>query len=138
MIDTAIAAKVPTNQSLVENEVKHAIRKEVSDKLEENFPFLPSQDMDVDESAGQNNSAPRVNPTFSSAVRNVISEQEEIRKRKLQVVITNVRENVNPDDDHKDAVEIFTMMGVNVPIVEAIRVGKKKNERPRVIRVTLQ
>ena len=29
-------------------------------------------------------------------------------------------------------------MGVNVPIVEAIRVGKKKNERPRVIRVTLQ
>ena len=138
MIDAAIAAKVPTDQSLVVNEVKLAIRKEVNDKLEENFPFLPTQDMDVDESAIQNNSAPRVNPTFSSAVRNVISEQEEIRKRKLQVVITNVRENVNPDDDHKDAVEIFTMMGVNVPIVEAIRVGKKKNERPRVIRVTLQ
>ena len=67
-----------------------------------------------------------------------MAENEEIRRRKLQIVITNVPENQNPDDDLKDAKEVFTLMGVNVPIVEAIRVGKKKTERPRVIRVTLQ
>lgn len=149
-IDERIAVKVPVNEavaplptSILENEqIKLAIRKEVKTIVEEiqneHFPYLPSTNMEVDESTNNSNPAPKVNPTFSSAVMNVMAENEEIRRRKLQIVITNVPENQNPDDDLKDAKEVFTLMGVNVPIVEAIRVGKKKTERPRVIRVTLQ
>ena len=96
--------------------------------------------MEVDDENARNATAPKVNPTFSNAVMNVMIEKEEIRKRKLQVVITNVKESLNQEniDMKPEAEEVFTLMGVNVNIVEAIRVGKKKPERPRVIRVTLE
>ena len=37
----------------------------------------------------------------------------------------------------RDVDEIFTLMGVPVQTTEVLRVGKKKPERPRVVRVTL-
>ena len=138
----------------IEEKVKENIRgsediqKTIDDKVKENVekfqvelsPFLPSSNMEVDDENARNATAPKVNPTFSNAVMNVMIEKEEIRKRKLQVVITNVKESLNQEniDMKPEAEEVFTLMGVNVNIVEAIRVGKKKPERPRVIRVTLE
>ena len=148
LIDERLAVSAPDNDNpvpmpagLANEQLKQVITKEVKEKVEqfrnEHFPYIPSHEMEVDE-ASNANTAPKVNPTFSSAVLNVMTEREEIRKRKNQVVITNLRENQNPDDDVKETNEIFTLMGVNVPLVEAIRVGRKKPSRPRVIRVTLQ
>ena len=129
---------IPTNspKSIMESdEAKKLFSEKVKEKVDEHFPYLkPTDDMDVDDSSA----APNVNPSFSSAVLNVMTEQQEIMKRKLQVVVCHLRENENPEDDKKEVEELFTLMGVQVNFLEAVRVGKKKPERPRVIRVTLE
>ena len=113
------------------DEAKKLFSEKVKEKVDEHFPYLkPTDDMDVDDSSA----APNVNPSFSSAVLNVMTEQQEIMKRKLQVVVCHLRENENPEDDKKEVEELFTLMGVQVNFLEAVRVGKKKPERPRVFR----
>ena len=125
-----------TTAYIESEEGQRVLKQQIQEKVDEHFPYLATPSMEVDQD--DSNPGPKVNPTFSSAVLNVMSEQNEIQKRKLQIVITNVRETENPEEDKKDAEQIFTLMGVPVNFVEAIRVGQRKAERPRVIRVTLQ
>ena len=101
-------------------------------------PYLPAPDMDMDVAIGTT-SKPQVSRVFTSAVNNVITERDLIERRKLQVVITQLEENTNTGDDLKDAKEIFTIMQCNnISIVECLRVGKRKAERPRPLRITLE
>ena len=143
LIDERINVKVQnpsphtsTAAYMESEEGQRVVKQKIQEKVDEYFPYLATPSMEVDQE--DNNATPKVNPTFSSAVLNVMTEQNEIQKRKLQIVITNVRETENPEEDKKDVEQIFTLMGVPVNFVEAIRVGQKKAERPRVIRVTLQ
>ena len=132
-------------QEKVDNMVDDQKLKETMDNnikarvegLSLDHPFLPAPDMDVDVPVGSTYK-PQVSKVFSSAVNNVLSEREQIEKRKLQIVITNLPENDNPDTDKNDAEEIFTYMKCKVKIVDILRVGKPKRERPRPLRITLE
>ena len=122
-----------------ENSLKQKIDTEIKDKVNkiniEYNPYVSSASMEVD---GATNNHQIVSRVFTSAVNNVVSEREEIERRKLQVVITNLKENNNPEVDENDAKEIFTLMKCNTKIVEAVRVGKVKADRPRPLRITVE
>ena len=114
------------------------LKQKLDNKLSEKVDNLSAEythtHMEIDGSSNK----PIVSRVFTSAVNSVVSEREEIERRKLQVVITGLTENHNPEHDQNDAKEIFTLMKCNIKIVESMRVGKVKRERPRPLRITVE
>ena len=141
MIENTVAKTVQEKVDKLHNEdsLKQKIDNQIKEKVE-NFsidynPFVQSSDMETDSATNKTQIVSRV---FTSAVNNVVSEREEIERRKLQVVITGLQENNNNEQDERDAKEIFTLMSCNINIVESIRVGKVKSTRPRPLRITVE
>ena len=123
------------NEDSLKLKIDHQIKEKV-DNIGINYnPFVQSSDMEV---VGSTNKTQIVSRVFTSAVNNVVSEREEIERRKLQLVITGLEENHNKEQDERDAKEIFTLMSCNINIVEAVRVGKVKPSRPRPLRITVE
>ena len=78
---------------------------------------------------------------FSSAVRDEFNELEEIKRRKNQLLIMNLKESRNSTEDVTKIHELFNLLKLDkeVIITEAIRLGEKRRDsKPRFIRVTVQ
>ena len=138
-LNDAINQQINEKLQNEKDELHETINKKINERVittyNESNPNLPIAEMEVD---GERPSKIKVPATFATAVQQVSSEMQEIQKRKLQLVMTNVRETGTNDKDLKAAKEIFGLMNVNVNIVEVMRLGKTSNEKPRILRVSLE
>ena len=100
----------------------------------ETFPSIPSTSMEVD---GDQSSKIKVPTTFATAVNMVTKEKEEIQKRKLQLVLTNLKEAGSVEGDKKQVIEIFEYLNVNANVTDVMRLGNRKPKKDRVLRVSL-
>ena len=90
--------------------------------------------MEVD---GENPTKLNIPTTFSNAVHVVSREREEQQRRKMQLVITNLKESGGNDNDKQQVAEIFDILNVATNIGEVMRLGTRKANKSRVLRVTL-
>ena len=68
------------------------------------------------------------------------AEREEIMRRKFQLVIFNLKEANSADDDMKQTLELLKLLKIDqdIDIDELVRMGRRSNEKPRLIRITLK
>ena len=124
-----------------ENQLKETVTKYVDDNIKvvdnkitalkaEEFPGLPKHNQEFD-----------VNYSEDKLMAAVV-EREEIRKRKLQLVISHLKEKQNPEDDKRQVNELFGLMSPNkeIKITEIIRLGKPSTQpdKPRMIKVSVE
>ena len=126
--------------SLLET-IRSEMKQEVENKVKEqnliSFPVLPATDGAMETNQDQ----PTVNQQyFRELVNSQVAEMEDIKKRKFQLIIQNLKEANSPDEDRQQTKELLDLLKIDeeIHIVELIRMGKIKTDRPRLIRVTFQ
>ena len=136
---------VDLTETDAENEIakaKRTIDKYTEDKMKEireaQFPPLGSNEK---EDPNQVIKSQTYHQSLSNAVREEFNELEEIKRRKNQILIMNMKENNSTAEDLKKLHELFILLKLDkeVIITQAIRLGEKRRDnKPRFIRVTLQ
>ena len=139
---TTLNLKYDTLQSnmleTLKKELKEEVRTQINEKRDVDFPLLPSVD---ETSTNEPIQSQTFYQRFSSAVRGEVNELEEIKRRKNQLLIMNLKENKSATEDVLKLMELFKLLKLDkdVKINEAIRLGeKRRDQKPRFIRVTLQ
>ena len=98
--------------------------------LKDDFPALPKPNDEFD-----------VNYSEDRLMAAVV-EREEIRKRKLQLVISHLKEKPNKEDDKRQVQELFGLMSPNkeIKITDMVRLGKPQTQpdKHRMIKVTVE
>ena len=119
-----------------ENDTLHTtLNKKVSESVANvNNQNLPVTDMEVD---GDRRNKIKVPPTFATAVKQVSQEMNEIQRRKLQLVISNLQETGSVEADKRLVQEVFDILDVYPEITDVMRLGKPSNNKQRLLRVSL-
>ena len=116
-------------------DVKKYVDEAIAGNKSKNFPPLlnPDSDMDVD---GADDSGERSERYWTSKFHSFYNERKEIERRKLQLIITNLKEFGNPENDKKELKEMLKMIQVqgDIKIEEVYRLGAR-SDKPRVLRV---
>ena len=98
--------------------------------LKDDYPALPKPNDEFD-----------VNYSEDRLMAAVV-EREEIRKRKLQLVISHLKEKPNKEDDKRQVQELFGLMSPNkeIKITDMVRLGKPQTQpdKHRMIKVTVE
>ena len=135
VISNKIDEKLANEDDKLHETITQKVKESVITTYNENNPTIPIADMEID---GERPNKIKVPPTFATAVQQVSTEMQEIQKRKLQLVFTNLDETGSNDRDKRAVEEILELIHVNVKIVEVMRLGKQNNEKPRVLRVSVE
>ena len=106
------------------------------------FPMLPSANDTTSNKASQNVvQSQTFYQRFSTAVRGELSEMEEIKRRKNQLLIMNLKESRTNAEDLNKIKELFNILKLDKEVIinETVRLGEKRRDnKPRFVRVTLQ
>ena len=137
-VDKKIDEKLANKNDKLTETIETKIAESVVTTYNKNFPTIPSSDMEVD---GDRAAKVKVPQTFATAVHMISREREEINRRKLQIVIINLKESDNLESDKKQAQDIFEIIKVNATITDVCRLGTlkpDKPDKPRLLRVSLE
>ena len=135
VVNKQIVEKLSNDKDILTETISTKVTEAVTSVYSDNFPTLPTTNMEVD---GESNAKIKVPPSFATAVNMVSKERDERQKRKLQLVITNLKEAVSTEADKKQVLEIFQILQVETNVTEVMRLGTRKANKPRVLRVSLE
>ena len=135
VVNKQIVEKLSNDKDILTETISTKVTEAVTSVYSDNFPTLPTTNMEVD---GESTAKIKVPPSFATAVNMVSKERDERQKRKLQLVITNLKEAVSTEADKKQVLEIFQILQVETNVTEVMRLGTRKANKPRVLRVSLE
>ena len=133
MVNKKINEKLTNDKDILSETISTKVNETVSNVYSDNLPTVPNGSMEVD---GDNPANIKIPQTFTTAVHMVSREREEQQRRKLQLVITNLKET-NTENDKNQVGEIFNILGVTTNIGDVMRLGTRKPGKNRVLRVSL-
>ena len=133
--------KLNSLKTTILKEVNETLKLKVSEcmkeiNLDQQFPLLPTST----EKGDQNPPAVQERITqFRELVNDQCAEHEEIMKRKLQLMIFNLKEAANPEADKQQTYDLLNLLQIDeeIKIENLTRMGKSREGKHKPIRITL-
>ena len=137
--DEAIKSLKSSLLESLRSELKTEVKNQLQSQNIASFPALPTPDgeMETDQNQDRSNQNRQI---FREMINDQCAEREEIMRRKFQLVIFNLKEANSADDDMKQTLELLKLLKIDqdIDIDELVRMGRRNNEKPRLIRITLK
>ena len=131
-IDKRLGEKLSDENDTIHTTLNKKVSESVASVSNQN---LPVTDMEID---GDRRNKIKVPPTFATAVKQVSQEMNEIQRRKLQIVISNLQETGSVEADKRIVQEVFEILDVYPEITNVMRLGKPAHNKQRLLRVSLE
>jgi len=145
-LQEVICSSIDSLRSAIELQVS-SLNAKVSD-LTERVNKLESERMEATPSVNLGNSQSQPNPPtlseITSTVVSLLNEEKDKEKRKMNVIIHGIPESKSEEPLERKAYDIDQVntifqkhLNVEVAVDNAVRLGKKVNEKSRLLKITL-
>jgi len=148
-LQEVITSSITSLKTSIESEVKslHVKVSELTDRvqkleIERSEPHNSTTNFNSDHTEVQSQPKLTSLPEITSTVMNILNEEKAKEKRKLNIIIHGVQESKSEESQERKVEDIEQVnslfkkyLEVDVTVDNATRLGKKSNDKPRLLRI---